>query len=145
MHGYQRVIFLPGPLFGLILVVGLAGILIPRRRSAAAALLWFSAVVSIVLPMAEHEYTYRYVIPAIPLACMALALAFRDRAPAAAGGALPDSAAPGGTGHAPVGTDADATAPADATATADGAAERPSAAADGPDLTPESSGSADQP
>ncbi len=32
-----------------------------------------------MLPIAEHEYTYRYVIPAVPLACMAAALAFRDR------------------------------------------------------------------
>ena len=158
MNDYQRVVLFPGPLFGLILIAGLAGILIPRRRSAAAALLWFSAVVSILLPIAEHEYTYRYVVPAIPLACMALALAFRDRAPAdraltASGPAA--TGGTGGTGYAPVAADADATASADTTAsadalgTADGAAERPAAAAggtpDGPDLTPESSGSADQP
>jgi len=35
--------------------------------------------VTVVLPIAEHEYTYRYVIPAVPLACMAAALAFADR------------------------------------------------------------------
>ena len=79
IRGYQSVIFLPGPLFALILVVGLAGMLIPRRRVAAAVLLWTSALVTVVLPIAEHEYTYRYVIPAVPLACMAAALAFADR------------------------------------------------------------------
>ena len=79
MNSYQRVIFLPGPLFGLIAAIGLAGILIPRRRSGAAALLWISAVIILVLPTAEHEYTYRYVIPAVPLVCMAAALAFRRR------------------------------------------------------------------
>jgi hypothetical protein len=79
MRAYQRVIFLPGPLFALIVVVGLGGILIPRRRVTAAALLWVSALVTVVLPIAEHEYTYRYVIPAVPLACMAAALAFADR------------------------------------------------------------------
>jgi hypothetical protein len=79
MNTYQRVIFLPGPLFGLIMAIGLAGILIPRRRTGAAALLWISAVIILVLPTAEHEYTYRYVIPAVPLVCMAAALAFRGR------------------------------------------------------------------
>ncbi len=83
IQDYQRVIFLPGPVFALILVAGLGGLLIPRRRTAAAAMLWLSAVITLVLPVAEHEYTYRYALPAIPLACMALALAFRKR-PAAA-------------------------------------------------------------
>ena len=32
--------------------------------------------------IAEHEYTYRYVIPALPLACMAAALAVTRRAQA---------------------------------------------------------------
>jgi hypothetical protein len=88
MNKYQHVLYLPGPVFGLIVLTGLIGILIPRRRSSAAVLLWVSAVVIMVLPTAEHEYTYRYVIPAVPLVCMAAALAFRkpDRraAPAAA-------------------------------------------------------------
>ncbi len=79
IRAYQRVVRLPGPLFALILLVGLAGMLIPRRRVSAAVLLWVSAVVTVVLPIAEHEYTYRYVIPAVPLACMAAALAFAGR------------------------------------------------------------------
>jgi hypothetical protein len=78
MADYQRVIFLPGPVFALILLLGLVGFFLPRRRPAAAILLWISAVIIIVLPVAEHEYTYRYVIPAVPLACMAAALAFRN-------------------------------------------------------------------
>ena len=76
---YQRVFFLPGPLFGVIVLIGAAGFLIPRRRTAAAVVLWISAVILLVLPVAEHEYTYRYAIPAVPLACMAAALAFRHR------------------------------------------------------------------
>ncbi len=79
IRAYQRVIRLPGPLFALILLVGPAGMLIPRRRVSAAVLLWVSALVTVILPIAEHEYTYRYVIPAVPLACMAAALAFADR------------------------------------------------------------------
>jgi hypothetical protein len=33
----------------------------------------------IVLPSAEHTYNYRYALPAVPLACMALALALNTR------------------------------------------------------------------
>jgi len=117
MNAYQRLVVFPGALFALILVVGLAGIVLPRRRLGAAALLWFSAVVSIVLPVAEHEYTYRYVVPAIPLACMAAALAFRDRSPAS-------PAAAAGTVSAAAGDDE---------------------AGGGQAVTPESSGSAVRP
>lgn len=76
---YQNVVYLPGILFGAILLVGLAGLFIPARRSATAALLWVSAAVLIVMPVAEHEYDPRYLIPAVPLGCMAAALAFRKR------------------------------------------------------------------
>jgi hypothetical protein len=74
MNKYQRHIFLPGPLLGLILLVGLAGIVIPGRR-LQVALLWVSAVIIMMLSVAEHEYTYRYVIAGVPLLCMAAALA----------------------------------------------------------------------
>jgi hypothetical protein len=79
LRGYQKVIFVPGPLCALVVALGLAGIVLPRRRVGAAVLLWVSAVVTIVLPIAEHEYTYRYVIPSLPLACMAAALAWTRR------------------------------------------------------------------
>jgi len=77
MNEYQHIVFLPGPVFALIMLTGLAGIILPRRRTAVAALLWASAVILMVLPIAEHEYTYRYVLPAVPLACIAAALALR--------------------------------------------------------------------
>jgi hypothetical protein len=77
MNGYQHLVFLPGQLFALIVLTGLAGMILPRRRTAVAALLWVSAAVLIVLPTAEHEYTYRYVLPAVPLACIAAAIALR--------------------------------------------------------------------
>jgi hypothetical protein len=77
MNVYQHVVFLPGPVFALIMLTGLAGIILPRRRTAVAALLWASAAILMVLPIAEHEYTYRYVLPAVPLACIAAAAALR--------------------------------------------------------------------
>jgi hypothetical protein len=91
---YQRVIYLPALLFSLIVLTGLVGILIPRRRTPAAVLLWVSAIIIMVLPTAEHEYTYRYVIPAVPLMCMAAALAFRTPRKASTAGDLPVRAEP---------------------------------------------------
>jgi len=77
MGFYQSIIFLPGPVLGLIILAGLVGLLIPGRRTWAAALLWISAVVVMVLPTAVHEYTYRYLVPAVPLFCISAALIFR--------------------------------------------------------------------
>jgi hypothetical protein len=108
IRGYQRVIFLPGPVFALILIVGLAGFLIPRRRSAAGAILWLAAVVVFLLPIAEHEYNYRYALPALPLACMAAALVFRSR-PAAVTATSGDPSLDASTG--PVAVTADHAGP----------------------------------
>lgn len=69
---YQGIGFLPGVLFALVFAVGLAGILI--RRTGAAVLLWVSAVTVLVLPVAGHQYNYRYALAAVPLACMVVAL-----------------------------------------------------------------------
>jgi hypothetical protein len=88
---YQSIIFLPGPVLGLVILVGLVGLLIPRRRTWTGALLWISAVVVMVLPTAVHEYTYRYLVPAVPLFCISAALIFRKPGPEPA---LQDAAAP---------------------------------------------------
>jgi len=76
---YQDHIHLPGPVFGLLILLGLGGILYRRTRTAAGVLLWVSSAVVIISPVAEHEYTYRYIIPAVPLACLAAALTARSR------------------------------------------------------------------
>ena len=138
MNEYQHIIFLPGPVFGLVVLTGLVGIIIPSRRSWPAILLWVSAIIIMVLPTAEHEYTYRYVIPAVPLLCIAAALAFRkqDRkavagtapvAALAAGDAAPAAPAASTTPSGPAAsavpsTSATSTAPAASTAPADGPA-----------------------
>jgi hypothetical protein len=77
MNSYQDVVFLPGQVLAFIVLTGLAGLVMPHRRTAVAALLWASAAILILLPIAEHEYTYRYVLPAVPLACIAAAIALR--------------------------------------------------------------------
>jgi hypothetical protein len=79
MLGYQNRLYFPGAGFALVLAAGFIGILIPRRRSGAAMLLWASAAVMLVLPSAEHTYNYRYALPAVPLTCMAFALVLNTR------------------------------------------------------------------
>lgn len=79
MARYQNIIFLPGPALALIVLTGLAGCVIRRRRTAEAVLCCASALILMILPTAGHEYDYRYILPAIPLACIAAALALRPR------------------------------------------------------------------
>jgi hypothetical protein len=75
--GYQRYLYLPGTAFLAVLVTGLAGLIRNRRRlGGAAALPWTAAVIMIVTPVLLSEYLYRYVIVAVPLACLAAGLAF---------------------------------------------------------------------
>jgi hypothetical protein len=137
IQDYQRVFFLPEPVFGLILLAGLAGLFIPRRRTAAAGMLWLSAVIILVLPVAEHEYTYRYALPTVPLACMALALVFR-KLPATAAARTGSPAAATANGVRPTATadGADPVTAADGTApaTADNANPPTATTADGTDL-----------
>ncbi|NUP02288.1 MAG: hypothetical protein HOW59_30635 [Nonomuraea sp.] len=64
--------FLHGTLFGVLLLVGGLGS-IGRRR--AALLPWAFAVFLLVAPVAALDFDHRYVLPAIPFACVAAALA----------------------------------------------------------------------
>jgi hypothetical protein len=117
IDGYQRVFYTYGPLFGLILLTGLGGVVrlrlrrgrLPRlswsprgsassggddppgaSRTASTMLPWATAIVLLVFPIAVADFDYRYLLPVLPFACLAAGLAFAPaRAPAA-----PD-AAPG--------------------------------------------------
>jgi Dolichyl-phosphate-mannose-protein mannosyltransferase len=74
---YQRYVYLPGPALLAVLLVGLVGIGRNWRRwGGPGALPWAAAVVTIVASAALSEYLYRYVIVAVPLACIAAGLAF---------------------------------------------------------------------
>ena len=79
---YQRYIWLPGSVYGLILLVGLGGIVLAwRRRGSEALLPWLCSGALIVVPAATAEFDYRYVLTAVPFGCLAAALAFgRDTA-----------------------------------------------------------------
>ena len=105
IDGYQRVFYTYGPLFGLILLTGLGGVLRIRRRPgrwptlawsprAGSMLPWATAVVLLVFPIAVADFDYRYLLPVLPFACLAAGLAFAPArlpaAPEAAPGLEPD-------------------------------------------------------
>jgi hypothetical protein len=78
---YQRYIYLRGTLLGLVLLVGAAGVLARWRRWGGVGLLpWLVGALLIVLPPMTAGFSYRYVLAAAPLACLAAGLAF-TRAP----------------------------------------------------------------
>ncbi|MFI7701320.1 phospholipid carrier-dependent glycosyltransferase [Nonomuraea sp. NPDC049480] len=69
---YQYPWFLHGSLFGVVLLAGGAGVL---ARPRSALLPWSFAVFLLVAPVAALDFDHRYVLPAIPMACVAAALA----------------------------------------------------------------------
>jgi hypothetical protein len=123
---WQRYVWLPGTVYGLILLAGLAGLIIAWRRRGgaeagpggaeaggaglAALLPWLTSVALIVTPAATAEFDYRYVTTAAPFACLALAmvigagrgrLPFLRRARGETGGtaSLPGGVSGSGLGH----------------------------------------------
>jgi hypothetical protein len=92
---YEHVVFTWGPLFGLILLVGLGGVVRidglrqrqPRlawSRRTGSMLPWVTGVVLLVAPIAVADFDYRYLLPVLPFACLAAGLAFAPaRAPRA--------------------------------------------------------------
>ena len=72
---YQRYVYLPGTLLGVILLAGLAA-MIARRRVYPAGLPWAFAVTILLVPPLVADFDLRYLVPAVPVACLAAALAF---------------------------------------------------------------------
>ena len=74
---YQRYFYLHGTLLGLIVLIGAAGLLVRWRRWGGVGLLpWMVGALLIVLPPMTAGFSYRYVLAAVPAACLAAGLAF---------------------------------------------------------------------
>ena len=103
---YQRYVYLRGTLLGVILLGALAAIIARWRtggrsggrneaggsaegrgpgRPREAALPWAFAMTILLVPPLTVDFDLRYLVPAIPAACLAAALAFAPRAAGAAG------------------------------------------------------------
>ena len=78
MRVYQRYVTVPGPLIACIVLVGLVGAVLARRRGGPTWLAWVTGVVLIVTPAATADYDARYVVASIPVFCVAAALAIRE-------------------------------------------------------------------
>ena len=74
---YQRYFYLRGTLLGLIVLIGAAGVLARWRRWGGIGLLpWLVGALMIALPPMTAGFSYRYVLAAVPAACLAAGLAF---------------------------------------------------------------------
>ena len=77
LQSYQRYVYLPGTVLGLIVLIGAAGVLARWRRWGGLGLLpWLVGALLIVLPPMTAGFSYRYVLAAAPVACLAAGLAF---------------------------------------------------------------------
>lgn len=72
---YQRQVYFRGTLLLLTVLVGAVFVVTGRRRGAPGLLPWSMAIALIVVPPATAGFTYRYVLAAVPCACMAAGLA----------------------------------------------------------------------
>ncbi|GAA0368166.1 hypothetical protein GCM10009530_17670 [Microbispora corallina] len=77
LRAYQEVGFLRGPLLAAILLIGLGGV---AARRWAALLPWAFAATLLLLPPLIAAFDHRYVVPVVPLACLAAGLALGSRA-----------------------------------------------------------------
>ncbi len=77
---YQRYFYLRGTLLALIMLIGAAGVVARWRRWGGVGLLpWLVGGLLIVLPPMTAGFSYRYVLAALPAACLAAGLAFARR------------------------------------------------------------------
>ncbi len=74
---YQKVFYLRGTMLGIIVLIGAAGVLARWRRWGGIALLpWLVGALLIVLPPMTSGFSYRYVLAAVPVTCLAAGLVF---------------------------------------------------------------------
>jgi hypothetical protein len=77
---YQDAIYFRGTMLGIVLLIGLGGVIARLRRWGGISLLpWAVGLMLVLLPPMTAGFSYRYVVAAVPTACLAAALAFARR------------------------------------------------------------------
>jgi len=97
MIDYQKAMYLRGTMIGILMLTGLGGIVLAWRRGGfrhrsnwggPALFPWLVSLCMEVSPAATADFSLRYVVPTIPVTCLAAALAFaRPLQPAGAAAA----------------------------------------------------------
>lgn len=78
ISSYQGHVFVRGTMLGAVMLVGLAGVVARwRQLGGPVGLPWMFAAGLLLTPAATAEFDYRYLLPAVPFACLAAALAVR--------------------------------------------------------------------
>jgi hypothetical protein len=143
MRGYQRFAYVPGALLGVLLLVGLGGIVRSWRGGGFRRLdgwggpglfPWAASVTLLVVPVMTADFSERYALIAMPVICLAAALAFAPRDPGApprqAAAPAPEEVSAAGPAASPARSAATPAGSAAAGSAADGpAAEGPTAPA----------------
>jgi hypothetical protein len=76
LRAYQRYLIVPGPLLGVILAIGLAGLLAGWRQFGGEALLpWLVGMALLATPAMIAEAYPRYLVGDVPVLCVAAGLA----------------------------------------------------------------------
>jgi len=109
MSGYSRIIYLYGPLFGIILFLGLGSLVrvyrrdghlrIGRWRDSVSMMPFVCAVALLLFPIMVSDFDYRYLLPVVPFACLAAGLAFSS--PTSRGGPEADPSPEGAAADVP--------------------------------------------
>ncbi|GAA4218548.1 hypothetical protein FHR32_004582 [Streptosporangium album] len=91
LRSYQAYGSLRGPFIAVILLIGLVGVLARWRRLGGTVLMpWAAGTMLLVLPPFIAAFDHRYVVPALPLLCLAAGLAFGRRTQTAPAGGRTD-------------------------------------------------------
>jgi hypothetical protein len=81
VDGYEKYFYLRGTMLGVILVIGAAGIAARWRRWGGLTLMpWAFGALLVVLPPMTAGFSYRYVLAAVPMSCLAAGLALTREA-----------------------------------------------------------------
>jgi hypothetical protein len=80
LQRYQQYFYLRGPFLAIIVLIGAAGVIGRWRRWGGIGLLpWLVGALLIVGPPMTAGFSYRYLLAAVPVVCLAAGLAFARR------------------------------------------------------------------